>query len=142
LDRVAVKLDTYLESRSRAEVDGAELEDVLRVSRGTLGDLLADLRVLRELNDAQVARARAQALRANRWANGIGISAALLLIIGFVTIAVGVRRNVLRPVLSLHGAMRRFRDGERDARAANGGVSELSELARMFDGMADGLARQ
>lgn len=142
LDRVAAKVDTYLEARGRAEVEGVDLEDVLRLVRGSLGDLLADLRVLRDLNDAQVARARTQALRANRWANGIGISAALLLIAGFVAIAVGVRRHVLRPVLSLHGAMQRFRDGEGDARARGGGVSELNELARMFDEMADGLARQ
>lgn len=142
LERVSSKLEAYLEARDRAELGGARLEEVLRTARGSLGDLLADLRVLRELNDGQVARARAQALRADGWASAIGISTAVLLIAGFVAIAVGVRRYVLRPVTSLHDAMRRFRDGERDARARDGGVQELSELARMFDEMADNLARQ
>jgi signal transduction histidine kinase len=142
LDDIASRFDEYLQAREQAEGQGLELVDVMQSARGSLSAVLADLRALGELNDAQVERARAESLRVDRWATWVGASAAALLIAGFAAIAWGVRRYVVRPVVALHEAMDRFRNGDLDARADSGGVREVDELARMFDDMAASLAQQ
>ena len=142
LERVASGIDEYLEARRLAEGLGMDVAHVLEVSRGSLNQVLADLRTLGDLNDTQVERARAQSLEVDTWSTWVGAVAALLLIAGVFAIAWGVRRYLLRPVVALHHAMARFRDGDLEARAGGGGVREVDELARMFDDMAASLAQQ
>lgn len=142
LDEVARGLEAYLAARAEAEARQGTLTEVLQATRGSLGTILADLRRLGDLNDAQVVEARAHAIRVDRWATWVAVVASALLIAGFGAIAWGVRRYLLRPVLSLHDAMGRFRAGDLNARAGGGGVEEVDDLARMFDDMAASLAQQ
>ena len=142
LENVSRGIDQYLEARRRAEALGMDVAHVMEVARGSLNQVLADLRALGDLNDAQVERARARSLRVDTWTTWVGAVAGLLLIAGVFAIALAVRRYLLRPVVALHQAMARFRNGDLDARAGGGGVREVDELARMFDDMAASLAQQ
>ncbi len=87
--------------------------------------------------------AQAQAERWDRWSPcwGAPLLAALLLT-GMVGPAYWVRRAVLRPVVQVRQAMRRFGSGHKRTRAPETGPTELREMARTFNEMAASLARQ
>ncbi len=142
LDSVDARLRTYMTERRRAETQGLALATVVQQVRPALTDLLTDLRNLRELNDAQVIDARSEALRLDGLATMAGAAAGVMLILGSLVIAWGVRRFLVRPVVTLHQAMDRFSGGDLEARAGTAGVREVSELARMFNDMASNLAQQ
>ncbi len=142
LNGADARLDDYLARRHEAEAQGLELAEIVKQVRPALSDALADLRSLRELNNTQVIEARSRALTLDRIAKVAGASSAVMLIVGFLGIAWGVRRFLVRPVVALHDAMARFSTGELDARAVTAGVREVDELSRMFNDMAAILAQQ
>ena len=74
--------------------------------------------------------------RARDWSVG-AIAVALLLLGGMAVFAAVTRRAVIRPVLDLDDATARIAEGEADVRAPVAGVSEISALARRFNGMAE-----
>ena len=53
-----------------------------------------------------------------------------------------LRRRAFAPLLGLVGAMDRFEDGDREARAPESGANELQAMARRFNAMADSIARR
>jgi signal transduction histidine kinase len=143
LDSVSTGLDSYLEERRQAEqTPGLRLGEVVQLARPAFRKVLADLRALREMNDAQIQRARAESARISRLATLVGASAAAMLMAAFVVIGWGVSRYLLRPVVALHQTIARFRDGDLDDRAGASGVREVDELARMFNDMAISLSQQ
>jgi signal transduction histidine kinase/DNA-binding response OmpR family regulator/HPt (histidine-containing phosphotransfer) domain-containing protein/HAMP domain-containing protein len=74
--------------------------------------------------------------RARDWSVG-AIAVALLLLGGMAVFAAVTRRAVIRPVLDLDDATARIAEGDTDVRAPVAGVSEISALARRFNGMAE-----
>ncbi|HTK61225.1 MAG TPA: response regulator [Pseudonocardia sp.] len=61
---------------------------------------------------------------------------AVLVLAGMAVLAVLTRRAVIGPVLDLDDATARMAAGDQDVHAPVGGVSEISTLARRFNGMA------
>ncbi|MBP2232413.1 PAS domain S-box-containing protein [Azospirillum agricola] len=82
----------------------------------------------------------AASLDAATWRSAglLGLGFALLL----ATVVIGGRRLILKPVATLVATMRRWRAGDRSARAGLRGNSEIAALGHAFDAMADELERQ
>jgi signal transduction histidine kinase len=120
-------------------------EDSARLSPRAGADLdqaLVALEHLIELNVRQARAAEAQAERWDRFAHVGGPLLATLLLAMLLGSLFWVRRAVLRPVVQLRQAMRRFASGRKRTRAPETGPSELREVARTFNEMASSLARQ
>lgn len=142
LDSVSELLAVYWEERAQLEARGPELAEVVAGTISKLNDTVAMLDALRDVNDAQVRAAHAEATRVDRLSDVIGFSAGTLLALGLIGGIFGVRRYLLRPMLSLHETVVRLREGDPDARAAEFGPAEVRELARGFNAMAESRARQ
>jgi signal transduction histidine kinase len=117
-------IETYTSLNGEVEEAYAALERLLAV----------------ELERANSARARAGALTTRADELGIAVSAALLLVVFLLRWMAG--RQVYRPLLSLRGAMDRYAAGAHDARAPQGGLDELREIAVAFNGMIASLEEQ
>lgn len=142
LARARAGVARYLEESAQIEAPGAVLADVVRLTRPSVNDALANLEALRDRHAVQVRAAHARALRLDALSNATGVAAVVLFVLGLVTVVWGVRRYLLRPMMSLHEAVTRFRSGDTNARAPETGSYESVELARAFNDMLDAVARQ
>jgi signal transduction histidine kinase len=107
--------------------------------------LEAALEALERLVDLNVNEARAAQAQADRWdrlANFVGFGVASLLVLGGAGLLLWMRRSVFRPLLAISNAMRRFGSGRKRTRAPETGPSELRDMARTFNEMANSLGRQ
>lgn len=89
--------------------------------------------------------ARALVVRSEQWsrlADFIGLAAGALTVILAGALLLLFRRSVFAALASLHGAVCRFVDGDRDARALERGAREVRDLARSFNAMADRISRE
>lgn len=134
-------LAEYRRQRALVETRGLGVEQVAAATQQPLNEAVEAIEVLRQLNEAQVEAAHSRALRVNRVSNLGGTGAATLLVLALVALVVGVFRLGVIPIVELEKTLRRFRGGDWQARAAERGPSELLELARRFNEMADALAR-
>lgn len=139
---VSGSLTRYLRDRERLEARGLEAEEINRRVQPALDDAVLSLESLRDFHAAKVERADVQALRMNRVANIVGLSAGVLLLLGLLMIGIGARRYLLKPMLTLHEALARLRAGDAEARVREGGLREAADLAQGFNEMAEALARQ
>lgn len=142
LDGLAEDLSAYRQARQTLESQGLALEDVVRGSTPALVAVLGRLQDLRDVNEAQLARARQEAARVNRTALVASAIAVVFVALGLAAITLGMRRHLLSPVLALHRSVRSFSAGNLDARATENGASEVRDLARQFNRMAGALAKQ
>jgi signal transduction histidine kinase len=135
-ERVARYLST------QREVLGEEGAQLSPRAGADLDQALVELEHLIELNVSQARDAEAQAARWDRVARVGGPLIAALLLVGLFGSFFWARRSVLRPVVQLRQAMRRFASGRKRTRALETGPTELREVARTFNEMASSLARQ
>lgn len=92
-----------------------------------------------------LAHARTQQVRAeslSRASSVIGVVLAIVLVVVTSFVLVGMRRQAFRPMLDLAGAMRRFGEGDRAARATEHGFQELLDMSSQFNAMAAALVAQ
>jgi signal transduction histidine kinase len=94
------------------------------------------------LNVDEALAARSQSARWDNLANIAGIGVAALLVLGGAGLLLWMRRYVFRPLLDISRAMRRFGSGRKRTRAPEEGPTELREMARTFNDMANSLSRQ
>lgn len=141
-DEAAERLEHYLRERERLESLGLDMEAVSQRAEKPLRATVKRLETLRDLNEAQVARAHARALVIDRRSTLLGACAGVFLVIGLLGTVVGVRRYVVRPTLDLHAAVVGFRSGDRERRANEIGSRESAALAHAFNELADELVRQ
>lgn len=134
------KVNAYLLAYHQSE--GAPPEQMTRQVEPVLDQALTDLENLIEFNVREASTAQAQANHWDRLADLSGTTVALLLLLGMAAILVWVQRSVLRPVVRVSQAMRRFGDGSKSIRAPETGPAELREMAKTFNEMAASLARQ
>ncbi len=117
-----------------------------RKSALALGSPLeAALQALGRLVDFNVEEARRAQSLADRWdhlANIGGVGVAVLLVLGGTVMLLWMRRSVFRPLLDISRAMHRFGSGRKRTRAPEEGPTELREIARTFNEMANSLGRQ
>jgi signal transduction histidine kinase len=136
-------LHAYLLSRQETEAGGParSLPSDVEAS-GTVEQALASLERLVEFNLAEARRAEAQSAYWDRLANVIGFAVAAVLVVGVGAVLLWLRRFAFRPALALGHAMQRFGAGRKRTRAPEEGPTEVREMARTFNEMANSLARQ
>lgn len=95
--------------------------------------------------DANLAASRALQQRASRYdraAELLGAALAITILAVTGAVLLWLKYRAFRPVLALAATMRRYVDGDRDARATASGAAELQEMAARFNEMASALATQ
>jgi two-component system, OmpR family, sensor histidine kinase MtrB len=129
--RVAV--DLYLEAKRSPLFSAVEVHD--REGRA--------IAALEKLGDLDVAHSRAAYARARHWQQVASV-AGIALGVGIVSLTAALvlwlRRRVIRPLFSLADTMKRFGEGERELRASERGPTELRDMTRSFNEMADSIA--
>ncbi|WP_437624808.1 HAMP domain-containing sensor histidine kinase [Sorangium sp. So ce1151] len=93
-----------------------------------------------KLAEAKVARARVDAV--NWLSNTMSLGAVAALLAGILAALWQVSRRVYGPLLALRAAIDRYGAGSHDARAPQGGLDELREIAVAFNDMAAALDEQ
>jgi len=131
----------YLLQREGAR-DLTDAEARARVLAPPLEAALTSLERLVELNVKEAHLAQARADKVDRLANFVGFGVASLLVLGGAGLLLWMRRSVFRPLLAISNAMRRFGSGRKRTRAPETGPSELRDMARTFNEMANSLGRQ
>jgi signal transduction histidine kinase len=134
LEQIAQHVDGYLLEWRRAPT-GAR-------SASSLDAALNGLERVIEVNVAEARGAREQAVRSNRLADTVGLALGALLLVGAGVVFVLLRRIALQPLRDISEAMRRFGSGRKRARAPEAGPTELRDMARTFNEMANSLAHQ
>ncbi|NMO18000.1 HAMP domain-containing histidine kinase [Pyxidicoccus fallax] len=136
LEEVSRDIDLYLaRQRELARVGASGLVPSLDAALNGLEQVI-------EINVAEAQAARAQAVRSNRMADIVGFSLGALLLVGAGVVFVLLRRIALQPLGDISEAMRRFGSGRKRARAPESGPTELRDMARTFNEMANSLAHQ
>lgn len=107
-----------------------------------LTDALASLEAFIVINveEARLVRGRADA--ADDVANRLGLVLSVAVLVAAALFSWWLRGALFSPVLDLTATLRRYEDGDAQARAAETGPAELRQLARGFNTLAAGLARQ
>lgn len=141
-DQAARHFDAYFQKREAAEARGLRLSDIVTASRSELSAAIHSLESIRDLKRSQVERAHAAARKIDEAADVAGWIAVGSLVLGFLVFAFAIRRYLLRPIIALHKAMKRFRTGDVNARGSHGGLREIAQLTQGFNQMAETLARQ
>src|SRR5690606_14179219 len=142
LDEVTELLELYLQQRSALELRRADIEEVLQLTQSSVDQIVDALEALHNLNQTEVFRAQADAMRWNQRVGTYSSVAALLLVCGLLALAFGLHKAVLRPILALNETIAEFRAGAAGRRAKPRGLREVRELAHGFNNMADALAKQ
>lgn len=142
LDAAEGELVEYLETSRDIEGDTASpLEAYVRLSDEVNEAYAALERLLAaEIERAHAARARARALSTRADELGIGVSAALLLVVFLLRWLAG--QQVYRPLLAIRGAIDLYAAGAHDVRAPQGGLDELREIAVACNDMLASLEEQ
>ncbi len=134
--------EDYLAARARAEAQTRDLGAIIRIAHPYFDRFIATLGALQRLDRAEVAAAYGELDRASGVADGVAAGLVFLLIAAMLCALLGVRAWIGRPLLALHRAMERFRQGDMGARAPERGAREIGEVARAYNGMADTLRAQ
>ncbi|MEA2828938.1 MAG: two-component system, sensor histidine kinase [Actinomycetota bacterium] len=95
-----------------------------------------------DLVDARTRQETASASATARRYSLAAVSAAVVLLLGMVVVAVGTRRAVLGPVAALDEATARIAAGDLDARAPRAGVREIDDLAVRFNTMTQAVGQR
>jgi signal transduction histidine kinase len=139
------------EARALRGVSGQFEAYVAAQRAGAAADQLEPMReatdaAIETLVNVNVAQASADRERAESWdrfANLLGLSTTVLLMVLTVWLVAWLRTRAFSPLFDLARAMRRFAQGERDdARLPEAGPQELRIITRRFNELATTLASQ
>jgi two-component system, NtrC family, sensor histidine kinase KinB len=97
-------------------------------------------RILAMNQDAMVRKSGVAELMSQRLLLTMLVATLAALVLGLVASSV-ITARMVRPVLALAGVVRRFGDGDLQARVRPRGQGEIADVGREFDVMADGLER-
>ena len=95
-----------------------------------------------ELVDARTGHETAAASATARRYSLAAVSAAVVLLLGMVVVAIGTRRAVLGPIAALDEATERIAAGDLDVRAPRAGVREIDDLAVRFNTMTQAVGQR
>jgi len=135
LDEVREDVDVYFSAQ----------RDPVRAEREAGPALDAALNGLEQVIATNVEGARVARLQAERWntlADSVGMVLCGLLLVGVLIVSVLLRRVALQPLRDISQSMRRFGAGSKRTRAPEAGPTELRDMARTFNEMANSLAHQ
>lgn len=136
------RVQEYLAARREAERRDGDVQSVVIQATPALSAALETMDRLATLDLSSALRAEEKALRWNRVANIIGVTAMLLVLLGFATVSAGTNRLVLGPLMALSDAIERFAAGNRDARVSLRGTAEFQGVAANFNEMARRIEQQ
>ncbi len=142
MQQASRQVTAFLEERERLDHSALGLAPILRRTQPTLSEALQSLEALRRLHQRHLAEASAAAAARHDGMQLVALSAACLLLAWLAVLVIGSRRLLLKPLLALHGTMRRFCDGDIRARAPRAGMLEVAQLAEGFNELAHSLSRQ
>lgn len=142
VETLSENIDAYIAVRRRLEELEMPLRELVRRTRPAFEHALASSVALRRNNEDELRRTKRDAEGVLRFQYVLAIAATVVLFLGLVLAAIGVRRFVLGPVLSLEVAIARFRDGDVGVRAEAGHPQELRRLAAAFNEMTDAITGQ
>ncbi|WP_437907726.1 HAMP domain-containing sensor histidine kinase [Sorangium sp. So ce327] len=128
-------LATHTQEHRKAGADTGASHDEVDRTFAALERLLAT-----RLVEARIARQRVDEV--HRLSEIVSLGAAGMLLAGVLLALWQLRRCVYRPLLSIRAAIDRYGAGSHDARAPQGGLDELREIAVAFNEMAAALAEQ
>ncbi|NTX37262.1 HAMP domain-containing histidine kinase [Myxococcus sp. CA051A] len=103
---------------------------------------LDSLERLVQLNVEEARTARESSADLNRMGNTVGLVLCGLLLVGLVTGTYLLRRIAWQPLRDISQSMRRFGAGRKRTRAPVAGPTELRDMARTFNEMANSLTHQ
>ncbi|WP_049805109.1 HAMP domain-containing sensor histidine kinase [Stigmatella aurantiaca] len=140
IDGVRQKVYAYLVAEREARSDPTE--EKLQRAKGALDVALVNTAFLTYYNVKEARDTEAQAVRWSRTALVGSTTLSTLLLLSLVAMLLWMRRAVLRPVIGVSQAMRRFGAGDKETRAPERGPAELREMALTFNEMAATLAQR
>ncbi len=135
------QIENFLATRRSAESSSDSLAEVIGISSPALQTALDSVEQLAAFDLHQVEIARSMAARWDRFANALGGTIAILFLGSYGLLFVGLRRILLKPLISIHNAIRAFSVGQKASRAEEGGPKELREIADSFNEMASAIER-
>lgn len=141
-DTARRRVHEYLVARRATEARGDPLDDVIVTVQPASEAALSAFGNLAQAELTEVVAFEARAESLSRAADIMGLALAVLLLVGFGSIALSLNRLVLNPLVGLSDAIRRFGRGERGVRATASGTAELQETAASFNDTAEQLERQ
>jgi signal transduction histidine kinase len=103
------------------------------------------IEALDRLGDLEVAQSRDAHARATHWdriATVAGIVIGICIVAVTGALVLWLRRRVIRPLFALADTVKQFGDGNRMVRAQEDGPTELRDMTRSFNEMADAIAAQ
>jgi NtrC-family two-component system sensor histidine kinase KinB len=138
------RLRAAWERYQRVHESAARAPDPLAAYLGPLQEASAEVRAgideVLVLNQDAMVRKSNQALRSSRRLLQIMMAATLAALALGLFASFALTARIVRPLSTLTQAVRRFGDGDLEARARPRGRDEVAALAREFDAMADKLA--
>lgn len=141
LHRLQEALAGYLAEQTRLAALGRSSTDAYLAALAPFQRAYDDAEELLEINVAQAAMAADEAKAWNAIATTIGVSVSTILVLAVLSVIVGARSIVYRPLLALRQGIRELGGRGYSARVAQGGAREISEIATAFNEMAARLAR-
>ncbi|WP_437550454.1 HAMP domain-containing sensor histidine kinase [Sorangium sp. So ce367] len=129
------EIERYLATHTQEHRQAGASHDEVDRTFAALERLLAT-----RLAEARIARQRVDEV--HRLSEIVSLGAAGMLLAGVLLALWQLRRCVYRPLLSIRAAIDRYGAGSHDARAPQGGLDELREIAVAFNEMAAALAEQ
>ncbi|MBJ6764985.1 HAMP domain-containing histidine kinase [Myxococcaceae bacterium JPH2] len=139
LDEVGVHIDAYLAAQRAPHLQSPKGDPRVEPS---LDSALESLERLIQLNVNEAQAARERAARWDETANVAGLGLSALMLASLVGVIFWLRRFALRPVADISHAIRRFSSDRKNTRAPESGPTELREMARTFNEMANHLTHQ
>ncbi len=150
-DRLARDVRSALDEVVRDAPKGVEADLAMRArasgdvhleGRDAVGDAHDALRDLGEIQRARIADQRDDARTLHDGAHVMGVATSALVIAATILLLLAVNRRIVRPLLAVANAMRKFGDGDTSVRARVSGPQEVEEMARAFNAMAERIERQ
>jgi two-component system, OmpR family, sensor histidine kinase MtrB len=142
LGEASRRVHIYFQERRALEAQELELDELIRRITPYFDSAVTTLESLREMNERQVERTQAEARRMQQVATAAGATGVILFALTLIALVLGVRTYAVRPILDLHRAINRLRDGDTEVRSRESGTRETGELAQAFNEMMDALVLQ
>jgi len=128
------RVEEYIRA-SQEPAPGAEIERLRGVAFAAVEELV-------NINVADARSAKESAMRWDRLANAIGLTASVLLVLVAGIVLWWLRTRAFKPLWGIMRAIQAFERGDREARAAEDGPPELRDVALQFNHMAACIAAQ
>ncbi|MCI0574315.1 MAG: ATP-binding protein [Myxococcaceae bacterium] len=141
VERLASGVETYLQAVRTEMVAPPRPPEPLPEQR----ELEAALDSARSLVDGNLREAQRTLERVRRWdrlANALGLTVAVLLLGGVVSVLLLIRAYVTRPLLRMQETITRYQPGHGGVVAPESGADELREIGRAFASLSERLENQ